>query len=148
MTEGTMDVSRLIRASLLVVVALLGLAVLWTYLAAEPDLPSYPYSEMLADASAERVETIVQQGTQLTVTLRGTAEPRTVQVASDSVNVYAEVCAASGNAPGPSCPIQYEVVAPSETGQVLGYLISALVPVILIGAFFFFMMRAARQKKD
>ena len=148
MIEGLPSPSKLVRASLLVVVVLFGLAFLWSYLSASTQGPSYPYSEMLADAAAGNVVSVVQEGNQLTVTTTSPPESRVVQVASDAINVYAEVCAATGNEPGPSCPIQFEVVAESETGQVLGYLISALLPVILIGAFFFYMMRAARQKKE
>jgi hypothetical protein len=146
--EGLPSLSKLVRASVLIVVVLFGLAFLWSYLSASTDGPSYPYSEMLADAAAGRLEAIAQDGTELTVTIRGAAAPRTVQVVSESINVFAEVCAATGNEPGPSCPIEYEVIVGSSTDQVLGYLITTLLPVILIGAFFFYMMRAARQKRE
>jgi ATP-dependent Zn protease len=141
------SVSRLLIAFAVVVAVLTGLAYLVTSLDPDSDLPTYPYSEMLADAAAGRVVSIVQEGNQLRVTT-ASQDSRIVRVASDTLNVYAEVCAATGNEPGPSCPIQYEVVAESGTGRMLEYLISSLVPVILIGAFFFFMMRAARQKKE
>jgi len=141
-------VSRLLLAFIVIFAVLFGFALLARYLDPDSDQPVYPYSEMLADAAAGTVDSIVQEGNQLKVTTTSQPEPRIVRVASDSINVYAEVCAATGNEPGPSCPIQYEVAAESGTGRMLEYLISALLPVILIGAFFFFMMRAARQKKE
>ncbi len=140
--------SRWIRLSLGILGVLILAVLLWIYLSDQGGDPeAYPYSTLLADAAAGKVTAISQDGTQLTVTLTGEAEPRIAYVATESVNVYAEVCAAMGEEPGPGCPIQYEFVPVSETGQWLGLLISALLPVVLIGAFFFFMMRAARKKE-
>jgi ATP-dependent Zn protease len=144
----TLGSPRVLRVLLVVVIVLMALAVLVNTLTNNSEEPSLSYSDLLANAAAGNVEAVSQDGTRLDVSLAGDPQPRVVYVASDSINVYAEVCAATGNAPGPSCPIQYEVVATSETGQLLGYLITALLPVILIGAFFYFMLRAARQKKE
>jgi ATP-dependent Zn protease len=140
--------TRALRVFLIVVIVLFALALFVNNLGDDSEEPTLPYSEMLANAAAGNVEAVSQDGTRLEVSLAGDSQPRVVYVASDAINVYAEVCAATGNDPGPSCPIRYEVVATSETGQLLGYLITALLPVILIGAFFYFMMRAARQKKE
>lgn len=67
-------------------------------------------------------------------------------IASESINVYAEVCAAAGADLG-QCPIEYTALGTSEAGQWLGLLISALLPVLLIGAFIYFMMRQAQRGK-
>jgi cell division protease FtsH len=136
--------SRLVRSSILIVVALFAMAMLWTYLMGSGDEEAYPYSQLLEDAAAGKVQSVQQDGTTLSVKLAGQNDPVTAVVPSDNINVLAEVCAAAGSTPGPSCPIKYEAVAASGTGQLLGYLITALVPVLLIGAFFFFMMRQAQ----
>jgi hypothetical protein len=78
------------------VLAIFGLALLWTYLVEGEASSQYSYSQLLADAAGGKVETVVQEGTQLTVTLRGAAEPRVVTIAPEAINVYAEVCAAAG----------------------------------------------------
>jgi cell division protease FtsH len=135
--------TRLVRSSILIVVALFAMAMLWTYLMGSGGEEAYPYSQLLEDAANDKVVSVQQDGTTLTVELVGEAEPVTAVVPSDNINVFVEVCAAAGT-PGPSCSIEYEAVAASGTGQLLGYLITALVPVLLIGAFFFFMMRQAQ----
>jgi len=83
----------------------------------------------------------------LRVWLVNADNPREVFVASDSINVYAEVCAATGRQPGPDCGIRYEVVGASQTGQWIGLLITSLLPVLLISGLIYFMVRAQQQKK-
>ncbi|HUG94767.1 MAG TPA: ATP-dependent zinc metalloprotease FtsH [Pleomorphomonadaceae bacterium] len=136
--------SRLVRSSILIVGALFAMALLWTYLMDSEAGPAYTYSNLLADAQAGKVDTITQDGITLTVKLDGVAEPKTTVVPSENINVYTEVCAAMGYEPGPSCTIAYEAVIPSATGGIIFSLISILLPVLIIGAFFLFMMRQAQ----
>ena len=136
--------SRLVRSSILIVGALFAMALLWTYLMDTQEGPAYTYSDLLTDAAAGNVTGVTQDGTTLTVSFEGSDTTKTAIVPSDQVNVFDEVCAASGADSLASCEITYEAVAESATGQWLGLLISALLPVILIGAFFFFMMRQAQ----
>jgi cell division protease FtsH len=60
------------------------------------------------------------------------------------VNVRAEVCAAAGSTDPGNCSVTYSAVEESAAGQWLGILITAFLPVLLIGAFIFFMMRQAQ----
>ncbi|HEY7452609.1 MAG TPA: ATP-dependent metallopeptidase FtsH/Yme1/Tma family protein, partial [Candidatus Limnocylindria bacterium] len=136
--------SRLVRSSILIVGALFAMALLWTYLMDSSEGPAYTYSQMLTDASNGTVESITQDGTTLTVQLTTSSDPKTVIVPSDNINVFAEVCAASGATSQASCEIEFEAVAESATGQWLGLLVTALLPVLLIVVFFFFMMRQAQ----
>ena len=146
-TLGSGTFGRYRLAVLIAVLVIAGLAIAWDYLATDDEGSSYAYSAMLADAGAGRVVSISQEGTQLAVLLAGESAPRTVFVASDAVNVYAEVCAATGKQPGPDCAIQYRVTQPSATGQWIGLIVTALLPVLLIGAFITFMMRSAQRKQ-
>jgi cell division protease FtsH len=136
--------SRLVRSSILIIGALFAMALLWTYLMNPEDGPAYTYSQLLADAEAGHVEAVTQDGTTLTVTLEGSETTKTAIVPSDNINVFAEVCAASGAPSQAECGITFEAVAESATGQWIGVLIASLLPVLLIGAFFFFMMRQAQ----
>jgi ATP-dependent Zn protease len=147
-TIGSGTFGRFRLGILVAVVVIAGLALAWDYLAADGEGTSYAYSAMLADAGAGRVVSVSQEGTQLAVHLAGESALRTVFVASDAVNVYAEVCAATGKQPGGDCAIQYEVTQPSASGQWIGLIITAFLPVFLIGSFIFFMMRSAQRKQS
>jgi cell division protease FtsH len=136
--------SRLVRSSILIVGALLAMALILTYFMDSNEGQAYTYSQLLSDAAAGEVKGVVQDGVTLTVSFKDTSETQTAIIPSDNVNVFAEVCAATGNEPGPSCPISFEAVPESATGGILTLIITAFLPVILIGAFFFFMMRQAQ----
>jgi cell division protease FtsH len=140
--------SRLVRNSVvLVVLGVFGLALLWTYLVDSKQTAPYTYSQMLQDAQSGAVTDVVQDGTRLTVTLKGNKDaPKTVVVPSQFVNVRAELCTAAGVADPATCAaaIHYSAVEESAAGQWLGLLITAFLPVLLIGGFIFFMMRQAQ----
>jgi cell division protease FtsH len=138
--------SRLVRNSVvLVVLSVFGLALLWTYLVDSNTAPPYTYSQLLQDAEEGNVKQVVQDATRLTVTLKNDqSNERTVVVSSQFVNVREEVCAAAGSTGPGSCPIDYSAVEESAAGQWLGLLITAFLPVLLIGGFIFFMMRQAQ----
>ena len=136
--------SRLVRSSILIIGALFAMALLWTYLMNPETGPPYAYSDLLTDASEGEVKGVTQDGTTLTVSFVGTEATKTAIVPSDQVNVFAEVCEATGAPSMAQCEISFEAVAESATGQWIGVLIASLLPVLLIGAFFFFMMRQAQ----
>jgi cell division protease FtsH len=135
--------SRIVRNSVvLVVLAVFGLAVLWTFMSPSADNTPYTYSQLLDDVADPdtTVQSITQEGTTLTVKFAGDTE-KTTTVASPDINYRAEVCAAAGDDCG---GIAYNYVQPSAAGGILTLLITALLPVLLIGGFIFFMMRQAQ----
>jgi cell division protease FtsH len=137
--------SRLVRNSVvLVVLAVFGVALLWTYLVPGNQAEPYTYSQLLQDAGAGKISEVIQDGTRLTVTKTGEAAKLAVVVPSSFINVNAEVCAAAGSPDLGNCPIDYSAVEESAAGQWLGILITAFLPVLLIGGFIFFMMRQAQ----
>jgi len=138
--------SRIVRNSVvLVVLAVFGLAVLWTFMVEGNPTPAYTYSQLLSDASSHKVDSVTQDGTKLSVKLKSEDQPKTVTVASPDLNYRAEVCQAAGSTDAADCGgINYSFVEASAAGQWLGLLITALLPVLLIGAFIFFMMRQAQ----
>ena len=99
-----------------------------------------PASHRRRQAGQRSVQTITQEGTTLTVKFNDETE-KTTTVASPDINYRAEVCAAAGDDCG---GIAYDYVQPSAAGGILTLLITALLPVLLIGGFIFFMMRQAQ----
>jgi ATP-dependent Zn protease len=140
-----MTASRLRLTVLLTIAAVFVLAMVWSYVVNDGAQADHAYSELLAKASTGDVVSISQDDKQLSVTVAGQAEPWIFNVATESVNVYAEVCAAAGAELG-NCPIAYRAVAPSSSGSIVTLLITSLLPVLLIGSFIFFMMRQQQRK--
>jgi cell division protease FtsH len=137
--------SRVVRNSVvLVVLTVFGLALLWTYVVESGTTKPYSYSQLLKDAGADKVLSVEQDGTRLSVVLKNTPDPLMVVVPSEFVNVNAEVCAAAGSPDLANCGVDYSAVEESAAGQWLGLLITAFLPVLLIGGFIFFMMRQAQ----
>jgi cell division protease FtsH len=138
--------SRLVRNSVvLVVLAVFGLALLWTYIVDSNITAPYTYGQLLDDAAKGNVTSVVQDGTKLTVVLgTKTNAPETVVVASQFIDVRAEVCAAAGSTTPGTCSIKYSAVEEGAAGQVIFQLLFAFLPVLLIGGFIFFMMRQAQ----
>ena len=108
--------SRLVRNSVvLVVLAVFGLALLWTYIVDNNTQPPYTYSQMLADAKAGHIKSVSQDGTKLTVQFntQGTA-PQTVVVPDiGNIDVQQDVCTAAGAPSKADCQIDYGAVEAS-----------------------------------
>jgi hypothetical protein len=138
MTAPTPSGMRRLRPVIVVIGVVLGLVILYVVLSNDDQEPLYAYRDLLADAAAGDVTAIEQRGTTLYV-FSADGLSRTSYVASESINVYADVCAGTGRSIGPGCSIYYAVLP--ETGEWLGLLISGLVPLLVIGGFLYFMMR-------
>ena len=141
--------SRLVRNSVvLVVLAVFGLALLWTYVVDSGQQAPYTYSQLLTDAKAGNVEQITMDGEKLTVKVKDSKEPKTATAPpnADGSVLIAQVCAAAGVTDIAACSqqISFNPIEPSAAGQWVGLLITALLPVLLIGGFIFFMMRQAQ----
>jgi len=135
--------SRIVRNSVvLVVLAVFGLAVLWTFMGDPQTENDLPYGQLIEEARAGQITSVSQEGTRITAT-RGNVELTSV-VPSELTNVFADLgCSAGGN-PGSFDCTSYTATEPSAAGGVLTLLITALLPVLLIGGFIFFMMRQAQ----
>ncbi|HET7685465.1 MAG TPA: ATP-dependent zinc metalloprotease FtsH [Candidatus Limnocylindria bacterium] len=125
--------------------AVFGLALLWTYIVDNGSAPAYTYSELMRDAADGKVTSVTQDGTKLSIVLNGdTKNPKTAVVASELIDVRADVCAAAGATSPADCGVAYGAVEPSAAGGILTLIITAFLPVLLIGGFIFFMMRQAQ----
>jgi cell division protease FtsH len=142
--------SRLVRNSvLLVVLAVFGLALLWTYMLGDSGEEPYTYSQLLTDAGNGEIKAITMDGDRLAVTFEGDTEPTKTAVAppgSQGTEIYNQICSAAGHDNTADCAqeIAFNPVEPSAAGSIITLLITALLPVLLIGAFIFFMMRQAQ----
>ncbi len=136
--------SRIVRNSVvLVVLAVFGLAVLWTFMGDAQPSNEISYGQLIDNAREGQYESVAQEGTHLTATMPNGAE-YTAVVPSELTNVFADLgCAPPGVAANFECA-SFEATEPSAAGGILTLLITALLPVLLIGGFIFFMMRQAQ----
>ncbi|MGH2446570.1 MAG: ATP-dependent zinc metalloprotease FtsH [Candidatus Limnocylindria bacterium] len=135
--------SRIVRNSVvLVVLAVFGLAVLWTFLGEDETAAEYSYGELIADAREGEVSKITQEGQRLTATVGGSE--LTAIRPSELTNVLEDIGCTGGGDPGAFDCKNFAVVEESAAGGILTLIITALLPVLLIGGFIFFMMRQAQ----
>jgi cell division protease FtsH len=114
-----------------------------------------PYSgspdSFLSQLAAGKVASVIQQGDQLQVKLTELGPDDHAQIKTTNVNSAVtdvgkdirETCAE----PGSNCKadaIPYQVVPADDSGAWVGLLLSALLPVLLIGVFLYFMFRQAQ----
>jgi cell division protease FtsH len=136
--------SRIVRNSVvLVVLAVFGLAVLWTFMGDPQPNNEIAYGTLIDRARSGEFTNVVQEGTRLTAKATGGAE-YTAIVPSDAVNVFADLGCGPGGTPESFNCATFEATEPSAAGGILTLLITALLPVLLIGGFIFFMMRQAQ----
>ncbi len=138
--------SRIVRNSVvLVVLAVFGLALLWTFIGDPDPATEYSYRQLIQDARDGNVTSIEKEGPSLTATFTDTQnrEDRGGAVGADRLCVD-DLCAAAGDSGAFDCVTVSQRTEPSAAGGILTLLITALLPVLLIGGFIFFMMRQAQ----
>jgi len=138
--------SKFFRNGIVMLILVIGtVALLYTWLLQAPADTSKSYSYFLDQVSKGQVAKVVQTGTTLQVTTTGTPpDTYTTEVASAFTNVFDDMTKAAVAGGQQVSKIDYKAQQEPQTGQWLGLLISALLPVLLIGGFIFFMMRQAQ----
>jgi cell division protease FtsH len=136
--------SRIVRNSVvLVVLAVFGLAVLWTFMGNGESTPEYGYGQLIEDARSGAIESVSKEGSRLTVTFTDPSRGEATAIApSELTDPWEHICDAAG-ADSAACE-NFTVLEESAAGSILTLLITALLPVLLIGGFIFFMMRQAQ----
>jgi len=149
--------TRFLRSGIFTLILVVGIAaVLYMFIFDTPKSVPIPYSggsdAFLSRVAAGKVDKVVQQGNKLVVTLKeldsATGKPRIVesqvpgQLGEGLRADIAAVCAQAGS----SCDAAMTITAmePDGSGQLVGLLLTAVMPVLVIGAILFFMLRQAQ----
>ena len=111
--------------------------------------PSRDYSAFLADVKSGGVSKVMQQEQTLTVT-NTTTPPETyqVEVPTQLTDVYGDLVAAATAGSVDPAGIAFGAKQPDGSGQLISLLLSAFLPVLLIGGLFVFMMRSAQGQNN
>jgi cell division protease FtsH len=135
--------SKFLRNGMVMLVLVVGtVALLVTVLSQPTDTQRIGYSQFLADVQNNRVTKVEQQGQNLNVTLQGDATYK-VTVPTVLINVYDDMQTAAerGNFVLPAT-VYAAVEAPDNSW--VGFILTIMLPLLIIGGFIFFMMRQAQ----
>ena len=134
------------RNGIVMLVLVVGtVALLYTFLMSPTSDTTVPYSTFLGSVANGEVKEVAQQDLRLNVTPTKDATKYTVIVPGIGfTDVYADVRAAAEKGSQNPSAIVFSGIEASQTGQWISLLVGALLPVLLIGGFLFFMMRQAQ----
>jgi cell division protease FtsH len=143
-------IPKALRNGAVMLILLLGTVVLLSSVLLTPvPAATKDYSAFLAEVRGGSVASVVQQEQILTVTKVGTPpETYQVQVPTQLTDVYNDVRAAATAGGRNPDSVTFGAKKPDDSGQLFSLLISALLPVLLIGGLFVFMMRSAQGQNN
>ena len=149
--------SRFLRNGIVTLVLVVGTAaLLYMFIFPNQNENNVPYQggndSFLGLVKQGRVAQVTQQGNKLQIKLKEadnqTRQPKvlTSQVPGQLGEGLTRDIKAACEEPGATCDPNLRIFAeaPSETGQFLGLLLTAIMPVLLIGLMFFFLFRQAQ----
>jgi cell division protease FtsH len=118
-------------------------ALLFTWITTTSQPTNTAYSKFLADVGAGNVSKVTQQGTTLTVQPTGSKPTYTVIVPTVLTQVWNDMQAAAAKGNKDLDPEIFSAQPAPDTSW-LGLLLTAVLPLLIIGGFIFFMMRQAQ----
>jgi cell division protease FtsH len=137
---------KFFRNGIVMLVLVVGTAaLLFTWITASGQPTTTGYSAFLAEVADDKIEKVTQQGTTLTVVRKGGDPPSTYTVIVPTVltPVYTDMQAAAEKAKL-DLPADIFTATPAPDTSWLGLLLTAVLPLLIIGGFIFFMMRQAQ----
>ena len=138
---------KFFRNGIVMLVLVVGTAaLLFTWITTTSQPQTTGYSDFLAQVQAGKVQKVTQQGTTLTVETTATPkETYTVIVPTVLTPVYTDMQAAAEKATPPvELPSDVFTANQAPDTSWLGLLLTAVLPLLIIGGFIFFMMRQAQ----
>src|SRR6188768_3424297 len=118
-------------------------ALLFTWISTTSTPTMTGYSQFLTDVSAGKVDTVTQQGSTLTVDANTPERTYQVTVPSVLTDVFGDMQIAAKEG-GQTLEANVFSAEPAPDTSWLGLLLTAVLPLLIIGGFIFFMMRQAQ----
>jgi hypothetical protein len=122
----------------------LGLGLLYAYRSQTPSLPQVDFSQAMQDINAGRVRAVTISGSTATLEFRDSPSHRERTTVPQPDNVLAPAVARY-SAAHPSQAIELRFTQDSEALGVIVAIVLSLLPVVLIGGFFYYLMGARRK---
>ena len=131
-------------ALLTVLLVVMGLALLYAYRSQTPALPTVPLSQAIQDVQAGKVKVVTIAGTNATLELVDATRERTIVPSGGQDALSQAVLAYNQANPTRQVQLRYES---TDTGfSPIGSILLSLLPVLLIGGFFYWMMTTMRRR--
>lgn len=133
--------SAVFRITLFWILIVLGSLFVYALLGGHATLKEVPLSDVIKRANEGEIAKIVVEGNDLTITPRGSDTPTETSVKDGSSSLQDQGLKADSN-------VVVQIKTPSATGDILWNLAIIVVPVVLIAAFFMYMMRQAQGQNN
>ena len=142
-TLGSGPRSRVLQNGILsLLLVVMGLLLLYAYRSQTPAVPEVDVTRALADINSGQVRAVTIAGSKATLVFRTGATERTTVPQPDTIVGRA---VADYNATHPSQLIDLTYESDTQPVSVIGSIILSLLPVLLIGGFFYYLMMRARR---
>jgi len=140
---GAAPRSRVLQSGILtLLLVVMGLALLYAYRSQTPTVPDVDLPQALRDINAGQVRAVTIAGSKATLELRNGLTERTTVAQPDTILARAIT---EYNAANPSQTIELRYTSESQPVSVIESIILSLLPVLLIGGFFYYVMMKARR---
>jgi len=137
-----LPIARVGILALLLVV--LGLALLYAYRSQTPSVPQVDLSQAIQNINAGRVRAVTLSGNKATIEFRDSPSHREQTMLPQPDTVLAPAVS-QYNAANPSQPIELRFVSGAPGDGVIVPIVLSLLPVLLIGGFFYYLMGTRRR---
>ncbi|MCD8561560.1 ATP-dependent zinc metalloprotease FtsH [Candidatus Saccharibacteria bacterium] len=133
--------STIFRITLFWIIVVVGAFIIYAVTNPTRSLQEVALSDVIQRANAGEISKIEVQGNELTITPDGSDQPTQKSTKDPSSSLYEQGLNTDAS-------VELVVKEPSATGEVLWNLAIIVIPVVLIAAFFMFMMRQAQGQNN
>lgn len=133
--------NTVVRLTLFWAIIVFGALIVYALTSPGQALKEVALSDVIHRANAGEITKIEIQGDSLTVTPKGSDKPTERSTKDPSGTLFDQGLKEEA-------PVEVSIKAPSEAGNILWNLAIIIIPVLLIGAFFIFMMRQAQGQNN
>lgn len=132
-------------AALVLVLFVLGIGLLYAYRSQTPSVPQVDLAQAIQNINAGRVRAVSVTGNSATIEFRDSPAHKE-QTTLPQPDVVLAPSIANYNAANPSQAIALRYETGTQPIGVVGAIVLSLVPVLLIGGFFYYLMGARRRR--
>ncbi len=132
-------------AALALLIVVLGIGLLYAYRSQTPSVPQVDLGQAIQNINAGRVRAVTVSGSAATIEFRDSPTHKE-QITLPQPDTVLAPAVSRYNAANPSQPIELRFVSGAPADGVIVPIVLSLLPVLLIGGFFYYLMGARRRR--